>query len=88
MLKKTEIPEKFYEEREENGKKVKVIRLFTNMDWSEVTGELIIPTDYILAGQGYNVTLGSGGSLSGIQKGNLYINEVLYVDGVIEDIYE
>lgn len=88
LLKKTEIPEKFYEEREENGKKVKVIRLFTNMDWSEVTGELIIPTDYILAGQGYNVTLGSGGSLSGIQKGNLYINEVLYVDGVIEDIYE
>lgn len=76
-----DVPQQFYEER--NGKKV--IRLFANVDWSQLTGELKIPDDYILAGQGYKITLGEGGSLTCAQEGKLYINKELYVDGVKQE---
>ena len=75
------IPERFY--KEENGKKV--IRLFTNIDWSMVTTELIIPDDFVFVGQGYNVRLGEGGSISGTMEGLLYINGKRYEDGVLAD---
>ncbi|MFR2508096.1 hypothetical protein [Odoribacter laneus] len=75
------IPERFY--KEENGKKV--IRLFTNIDWSMVTTELIIPDDFVFVGQGYNVRLGEGGSISGAMEGLLYINGKRYEDGVLAD---
>lgn len=76
-----DVPQQFYEER--GGKKV--IRLFANVDWSQLTGELKIPDDYILAGQGYNITLGEGGSLTCAQEGKLYINKELYVNGVKQE---
>lgn len=75
------IPERFY--KEENGKKV--IRLFTNIDWSMVTTELIIPDEFVFVGQGYNVRLGEGGSISGAMEGLLYINGKRYEDGVLAD---
>lgn len=77
-----EVPEQFYEKRPDG---TKVIRLFANVDWSQLTGELKIPDDYILAGQGYNITLGEGGSLTCAQEGKLYINKELYVDGVKQE---
>lgn len=69
-------------------KTVKVIRLFKNIAWSEVTDtELTIPDGFVLMGQGYNVTLGDDTSIRGEQEGKLYINGVLYEDGkrVTED---
>ena len=42
-----------------------VIHLYTEVDWSSVTGTLTIPDGYTLDGQGYAVILGSGGSLAG-----------------------
>lgn len=76
------MPQQFYEER---GGGKKVIRLFANVDWSQLTGELWISEEYILAGQGYNITLGEGGSLTCRQEGKLYINKELYVDGVKQE---
>lgn len=77
-----DIPVTFYEEID--GKKI--IRLFKNIDWSAVTKEIPIPTDYILMGQGFHIKLGEGGSIDeeGIQ-GKLYINGKLYVDGVLKE---
>lgn len=77
-----EVPRQFYEERED-GKKV--IRLFAHVDWSQLTGELRISNDYVLAGQGYNITLGQGGVLDCDQEGRLYINRELYEDGVKQE---
>lgn len=77
-----DVPQQFYEER---GGGKKVIRLFANVDWSQLTGELWISEEYILAGQGYNITLGEGGSLTCRQEGKLYINKELYVDGVKQE---
>ena len=42
-----------------------VIHLYTEVDWSSVTGTLTIPDGYTLDAQGYAVILGSGGSLAG-----------------------
>lgn len=81
------IPVSFYREEtitDASGteKTVQVIRLFKNIDWSEVTDtELTIPDGFVLMGQGYNVTLGDGTSIKGEQEGKLYINGVLYEDG-------
>ena len=77
-----DVPQQFYEER---GGGKKVIRLFANVDWSQLAGELRISEEYILAGQGYNITLGEGGSLTCRQEGKLYINKELYVDGVKQE---
>ena len=41
-------------------------------NWSMVTTELIIPDDFVFVGQGYNVRLGEGGSISGAMEGLLY----------------
>lgn len=84
------IPAIFFKEEEIEGMggTVKVIRLFKNIDWSEVTDtELTIPDGFVLMGQGYNVTLVAGASIVGKQAGKLYINGVLYEDGerVTED---
>lgn len=49
------------------------INLFTHVDWSKVTTAINIPDDYTLKGNGYNVTLGENGSITGQQK-NIYIN--------------
>lgn len=71
----------FYREEYIDNQKVKVIRLFTNVDWSTVTDVLNIPAGYVLMGQGYNVTLGEGASITGPQEGDLYVNGKLYKDG-------
>ena len=42
-----------------------VIHLYTEVDWSSVTGTLTIPDGYTLDAQGYAVILGNGGSLAG-----------------------
>lgn len=76
------MPEQFYEKRPDG---TKVIRLFANVDWIQLTGELRISEEYILAGQGYNITLGEGGSLTCKQEGKLYINKELYVNGVKQE---
>ena len=47
------------------------INLFTHVNWSGQT--ITIPTGYTLKGNGYNVTLGENGSITGQQK-NIYIN--------------
>lgn len=47
------------------------INLFTHVNWSGQT--ITIPTDYTLKGNGYNVTLGDSGSITGQQK-NIYID--------------
>lgn len=87
------IPVSFYREEkitDASGteKTVQVIRLFKNIDWSEVIGtELKIPDGFVLMGQGYNVTLGADASIGGKQAGKLYINGVLHEAGkrVTED---
>lgn len=61
------IPERFYNEKKE-------IRLFTNIDWSAVTGTLTIPDGYTLVGQGYHIKMGEHGTVAGKIKGTLYIN--------------
>lgn len=81
------IPSIFFQEEylpDEEGKpvKVKVIRLLTNIDWSSVTDEVRIPDGFALMGCGFNVLLGDNGSIKGSLKGKLYINGLLYVDGV------
>lgn len=48
-----------------------VINLFTHVNWSGQT--ITIPTGYTLKGNGYNVTLGENGSITGQQK-NIYID--------------
>lgn len=48
-----------------------VINLFTHVNWSGQT--ITIPTGYTLNGNGYNVTLGENGSITGQQK-NIYID--------------
>lgn len=48
------------------------INLFTHIDWSSETN-ITIPENYTLKGNGFNVTLGQGGSISGNYK-NIYIN--------------
>ena len=70
-----DVPQQFYEER---GGGKKVIRLFANVDWSQLAGELRISEEY-------NITLGEGGSLTCRQEGKLYINKELYVDGVKQE---
>ena len=57
----SDLPVYFYEE--EDG--VKVIRLYTHLDWSTLTQELTLPSDVRLEGQGYYIRFGTGGSLSG-----------------------
>ena len=47
------------------------INLFTHVNWSGQT--ITIPTDYTLKGNGYNVTLGENGSITG-QRENIYID--------------
>lgn len=83
-LKSGNIPEAFYKEETDKttGNTVKVIRLFKNIDWSTVTGQLLIPDGFVLAGQGYNIQLGERGSIGGELQGKLYINGVLYKDGI------
>ena len=49
------------------------INLFTHVDWSKVTTAINIPNGYTLNGNGYNVTLGENGSITGQQK-NIYID--------------
>lgn len=49
----------------------KTINLFTHVNWSGQT--ITIPTGYTLNGNGYNVTLGENGSITGQQK-NIYID--------------
>ena len=49
-----------------------MIRLFANVDWSQLTGELRIPDGYVLAGQGYNITLGQGGVLDCDKRADLH----------------
>lgn len=48
-----------------------VINLFTHVNWSGQT--ITIPTGYTLKGNGYNVTLGENGSITG-QRENIYID--------------
>lgn len=67
----SDLPVYFYEE--ENG--VKVICLYTHLDWSTLTQELALPSDVRLEGQGYYIRFGTGGSLSGI------FNDVYTPDG-------
>ncbi len=81
LLNKKEIPATFYEETAD-GKKI--IRLFKNIDWSSVTTKITIPDGYVLEGQGFHIKLGVGGSISGNQKGELYINGQLYKDGELQ----
>lgn len=47
------------------------INLFTHVNWSGQT--ITIPTGYTLKGNGYNVTLGENGSITG-QRENIYID--------------
>lgn len=47
------------------------INLFTHVNWSGQT--ITIPTGYTLNGNGYNVTLGENGSITG-QRENIYID--------------
>lgn len=49
------------------------INLFTHIDWSSVTTDINIPTNYTLKGNGFNVTLGGGGRISG-EVENIYID--------------
>ena len=49
------------------------INLFTHVDWSKVTTAINIPNGYTLNGNGYNVTLGDSGSITG-QRENIYID--------------
>lgn len=77
-----DIPKTFYDDSE----KTKVIRLFTNIDWSkENIIELKIPGDFVLDGQGYNIKLGTGVEISGegkLQDIYIYINgELTSYDG-------
>lgn len=51
----------------------KVIRLFINIDWSNLTETLTLPDNIVLDGQGYNVKLGSNGSIEGNLK-DIYIS--------------
>lgn len=51
--------------------KTYVINLFTHVNWSGQN--ITIPTGYTLNGNGYNVTLGENGSITGQQK-NIYID--------------
>lgn len=66
---KIPIPEAFY--KMEDGKKV--IRLFINIDWSNLTETLTLPDNIVLDGQGYNVKLGANGSIEGNLK-DIYIS--------------
>lgn len=74
-----DIPATFYQEDETTEGK-KIIRLFMNIDWSSVTGEVKIPDDCVLIGQGFNIKLGDGGSITGEIQGELYINGKLRKD--------
>ncbi|WP_455636151.1 fimbrillin family protein [Parabacteroides sp.] len=69
-----DIPNTFYEEKDEGEEKKKIIRLFINIDWSAVNGKLTIPEGFVLMGQGYNIKMGAGGSIGGTVNGDLYIN--------------
>lgn len=51
------------------------INLFTHIDWSSViNGDINIPDNCILKGNGYNVTLGDGVNITGKQVENIYVN--------------
>lgn len=49
------------------------INIFTHINWSLVTTEIKIPDNYTLKGNGFNVTLGQGGRISG-EVENIYID--------------
>lgn len=49
------------------------INLFTHIDWSSVENEIEIPDNCTLKGNGFNVTLGEGGRISGNVE-NIYID--------------
>lgn len=49
------------------------INLFTHINWSSVENEIKIPDNYTLKGNGFNVTLGEGGRISGNVE-NIYID--------------
>lgn len=78
----TEIPEYFFFGTKE-GEEDKTIRFFTHVDWSEATKDIIIPENYTLDGQGYNLTLPEGITLYGTgTKENiihLYVNNEVYI---------
>lgn len=77
----TEIPAYLIDIDESNN--TKTIRFFTHVDWNGATEDITIPEDYVLDGQGYNLTLPEGMNLYGV-KGegedeagnikNLYVN--------------
>ncbi len=70
-----EIPAAFYQGPNEETSGKKIIRLFTNIDWFILITELDITGDCILVGQGYNITLGENGLITGTVEGDLYVNE-------------
>lgn len=67
-----DVPKTFYDDSEVE----KVIRLFTNIDWSRVNiEELKIPGGFVLDGQGYNIKLGADVEITGGGKlQDIYIN--------------
>ncbi len=48
--------------REENG--VMVIHLYTDVDWSSLTEELVLPEGYAIDSQGYEIVFGEGGAIA------------------------
>lgn len=74
------VPKTFYDDKE------KVIRLFTNIDWSKAgITELKIPEGFVLDGQGYNIKLGADVEITGggkLQDIYIYINgKLTFYDG-------
>lgn len=64
------------------------INLFTHINWSSIGDgitEIKIPDGYTLNGNGYNVTLGNSGSLTGEYK-NIYINNKEQPDSTGTDV--
>ena len=59
------IPKNCYKQEMIDGKTVNVIRLFTNIDWSQITEELHIPDSFVLVCQGYKIQLGKEGKITG-----------------------
>lgn len=65
-----DIHQSFYDEQ-------KVIRLFSNINWSTVSGPLNIPKEYILDGQGHNIKMKEPATIEGNVQ-HIYINNKLY----------
>ncbi len=75
-----DVPKTFYDDDK------KVIRLFTNIDWSKAgITELKIPKGFVLDGQGYNIKLGTGVKITEedrLRDIYIYINsELTFYDG-------